>query len=132
MKKFEIKNQNEKHAQIEGLILNMTCFGAKIHLNETTCFGKNSTVSCTVHKFFFGNGALLNDTHVFFFPWTCEAGEEEQDFFLCSTASSLSKRCRLPTCLPHGGRMEGTYSLGGSGRQHNGHPNHVSFPCFCL
>jgi len=36
-----------------------------------------------------GNGAVLNDTHVFFFPWTREAGEEEEDFFFCSTASSL-------------------------------------------
>jgi len=31
-----------------------------------------------------------------------------------------------PTYLPRGGRMEGTYPLGGSRGQHSGRPSHVS------
>jgi hypothetical protein len=38
LKKSETKDQNAKHAQIEGLILNLTHFGANSHLNETTPF----------------------------------------------------------------------------------------------
>jgi hypothetical protein len=48
LKKSKTKDQNAKRAQIEGLILNLTRFGAKIHLNETARFGKNDVVSCTV------------------------------------------------------------------------------------
>jgi hypothetical protein len=40
LKKSETKDQNAKRAQIEGLILNLTRFGAKIHLNETARFGE--------------------------------------------------------------------------------------------
>jgi hypothetical protein len=38
LKKSETKDQNAKHAQIEGLILNLTRFGDNSHLNETTPF----------------------------------------------------------------------------------------------
>jgi hypothetical protein len=50
LKKSETKDQNAKRTQIEGLILNLTRFGSKIHLNETARFGKNDVVSCTVTK----------------------------------------------------------------------------------
>jgi hypothetical protein len=50
LKKSETKDQNEKNTQIEGLSLNVTCFGAGFHLNKTTRFRKNSVVSSTVHK----------------------------------------------------------------------------------
>jgi len=43
----EIQNQEPKckSAQVEGLILNLTRFGASFHLNEMICFGKNGIVS---------------------------------------------------------------------------------------
>jgi hypothetical protein len=40
----------KKSAQIEGLSLHLTCFGASFHLNETARFGKNGVVS---YIFFF-------------------------------------------------------------------------------
>jgi hypothetical protein len=73
--------------------------------------------------------------YVFFFPWTCEAGEEE-DFFLPPVFTdslsllNLKKTPTQPTYLPRGGRMKETYPLGGSGRLHSGRLSHV--PPLCL
>jgi len=42
----------------------------------------------------------------------------------------LKKTPTQPTCLPRGGRMEGTYPLGGLGRQHSGRPGLSLSPLF--
>jgi hypothetical protein len=49
LKESETKDQIVKRAQIQGLILNLTRFGANSCLNETARFGKNDAVSRTVH-----------------------------------------------------------------------------------
>jgi hypothetical protein len=47
LKKSNTKDQNKKKStQIEGLIWNLTCFGANFGLNEMARFGKNDDVSC--------------------------------------------------------------------------------------
>jgi hypothetical protein len=50
LKESENKDQNARRALIKGLILNMTRFGAKIHLNETVRFGKNSAMKLSTYK----------------------------------------------------------------------------------
>jgi hypothetical protein len=61
LKKSETKDQNAKHAQIEGLILNLTRFGANSHLNETTPFQTLFTYK-KKEKRRSKNNAVLNDT----------------------------------------------------------------------
>jgi hypothetical protein len=71
LKESETKDQIVKRAQIQGLILNLTRFGANSRLNETARFGKNDAVSRTVHlkkKREAQNGAVLTALWVFFFP----------------------------------------------------------------
>jgi len=46
LKKSNTKDQKKKSTQIEGLIWNLTCFGANFGLNEMARFGKNDDVSC--------------------------------------------------------------------------------------
>jgi hypothetical protein len=50
LKESENKDQNEKRAHIKGLILNLTRFDPKIHLNETVRFRKNSAVKLSTYK----------------------------------------------------------------------------------
>jgi 50S ribosomal subunit-associated GTPase HflX len=61
LKKSETKDQNAKHAQIEGLILNLTRFGANSHLNETTPFQTLFTYK-KKEKRRSKNNVVLNDT----------------------------------------------------------------------
>jgi len=75
------------------------------------------------------NGAVLLALWVFFFPWTHDAGEEDDFFFLChrhlslqKDVDSLSKRCR-PTPLAHK-----HFPRVGGAAAHCTAP--VSLPCF--
>ena len=82
-------------------------FGTNSHLNETARFGKNGAVSSTVHakkkKRKEEEAKMVSfwtAPYVFFFPWTREAGEEE-DFFSSSVFHrhlSLKKTLTNPTC----------------------------------
>jgi len=82
-------------------------FGTNSHLNETARFGKNDAVSSTVHakkkKRKEEEAKMVSfwtAPYVFFFPWTREAGEEE-DFFSSSVFHrhlSLKKTLTNPTC----------------------------------
>jgi len=76
------------------------------------------------------NGAVLTALWVFFFPWTCEAREEEDFFFPYSHCLLFSrwpgktptKDLSLAQSFPHiGGMVEG--------RQHSDSPG-LSPPCF--
>jgi hypothetical protein len=65
-----------------------------------THFVQNGALSCTVHekkrkiKRWNRNGAILTALWVFFFPWTREAGEEE-DF--SSSVTTISPFKKTPT-----------------------------------
>jgi hypothetical protein len=77
------------------------------------------------------NGAVLMALWVFFFPWTREAGEEEDfsssvltEFPSQKDADSLLKRHRqltLSTCWKGGGGAAAQWP-----------PPSISLPCFCL
>ena len=65
--------------------------------------------------------------YVFFFPWTSEAGEEE-DFSFSVTTISLFKKTPTPLArsFPRVGEEGGDVFLGQFlGRQHSGRPSHV-------
>ena len=94
-------------------------------LNETARFVQNGAVSCTVHtkkeEEEDRNGAVLNGT-IIFFPWTCEIGEKD-DFssFLYHRPQSFQKDADTFKKTP----TQPTFHVL-KGRQHSGHPSHVS------
>ena len=110
----------KKSAQIEGLSLHLTCFGASFHLNETARFGKNGVVSYIFFLKKSKNGVVLNGTICFLLPLDTERTREEEDFspLLCALPlfSKPPKRRRQNSPLAcHMVEEKGMHPFGSSG-----------------